>query len=185
MDVAPPQDLLDFWTAAGPKAWFRRRARFDAELRERFEAAHLAASRGQLEGWRGDCEGALALVLLLDQIPRNIYRGSPHAFATDGLARAAAAEAITASFDLAVRQDLQAFFYMPFHHAEDLAAQQRSVALFEAHAARTGDSGYLRYARHHAGIIARFGRFPHRNAILGRHTTDEEAAFLAAGGFKG
>jgi uncharacterized protein (DUF924 family) len=185
MDLSTPQDVIDFWTGAGPKAWFRTDPAFDAALRARFEATHLAASRNELEGWSQSGEGALALVLLLDQAPRNIYRGSAHAFATDGLARAVAARAVDAGFDRAAPADLQVFFYLPFEHAEDAAAQQRSLALFEAHAARTGDLDYLRYARVHADVIARFGRFPHRNIVLGRTTTPEEAAFLAAGGFRG
>jgi uncharacterized protein (DUF924 family) len=184
MDAPAAQELIDFWTAAGPKAWFRRKPAFDAALRARFETAHLAASRGELDNWGQNSDGALALVLLLDQVPRNIYRGSAHAFATDGLARAAAARAIDADFDQAAPADLQVFFYLPFEHAEDAAAQRRSVALFEAHAACTGDASYLRYARIHADIIARFGRFPHRNSLLGRTTTAEEAAFLAEGGFR-
>jgi uncharacterized protein (DUF924 family) len=185
MDIPTPQDVIDFWTCAGPKAWFRGDPAFDAAMRARLETAHLAASRGELEAWSQSSEGALALVLLLDQAPRNIYRGSAHAFATDGLARAVAARAIDAGFDQAAPSDLRVFFYLPFEHAEDAAAQGRSLALFEAHAARTGDAGYLRYARIHADVIARFGRFPHRNIVLGRTTTPEEAAFLAGGGFKG
>ena len=185
MDAATAQDLIDFWTAAGPKAWFRRKPAFDTALRTRFETAHLAASRGELDGWSRTGEGALALVLLLDQVPRNIYRGSAHAFATDGLARSVATRAVDAGLDQAAPADLRVFFYLPFEHAEDAAAQQRSVALFEAHAARTGDASYLRYAQTHADIIARFGRFPHRNRVLGRATTAREAAFLAEGGFKG
>ena len=185
MDAATAQDLIDFWTAAGPKAWFRRKPAFDAAMRARFEPAHLAASRGELDGWSQNGEGALALVLLLDQVPRNIYRDSAHAFATDGLARAAAGRAIDAGLDQAAPADLQPFFYLPFEHAEDAAMQQRSLALFEAHAARTGDESYLRHARNHADVIARFGRFPHRNTVLGRTTTAEEAAFLAGGGFGG
>jgi uncharacterized protein (DUF924 family) len=185
MDAATPAGLIAFWTAAGAKAWFRKDPAFDAVLRARFEPAHLAASRGELDGWGEDAQGALALVLLLDQAPRNIYRGSAHAFATDGLARVAATRAIDAGWDVAVAAELQAFFYLPFEHAEDAAAQQRSLALFEAHAARTGDADSLRYARIHADVIARFGRFPHRNRALGRTSTAEEAAFLAGGGFKG
>ena len=185
MDVSTPQDLIDFWTGAGAKAWFRVDPTFDAAMRDRFEATHLAASRGELDGWSQSGDGALALVLLLDQAPRNIYRGSAHAFATDGLARAVAAEAIDAGFDRAAPVDLQIFFYLPFEHAEDAAAQQRALALFEDHATRAGDSEYLRYARVHADVIASFGRFPHRNLVLGRTTTPEEAAFLAKGGFSG
>lgn len=180
-----PRDLIDFWTEAGPKAWFRVDPAFDAAMRERFEAAHLAASRGELAGWSESGDGALALVLLLDQASRNLYRGSAHAFATDGLALAAAALAIGDGFDLAAPAELQMFFYLAYEHAEDGAAQARSVALFEAHAARTGEADYLRYARLHAEIIARFGRFPHRNAVLGRTTTAEEADYLAKGGFRG
>lgn len=185
MNAPTPQDLIAFWTGAGRKAWFRKDPAFDTAMRDRFGGAHLAASRGEMEGWGQTSEGALALVLLLDQAPRNLYRGSPHAFATDGLARAAAARAIEAGFDLEVAPALQVFFYLPFEHAEDAAAQARSVALFEAYAARGGDADYLRYARLHADVIARFGRFPHRNAALGRTTTPEEAAFLARGGFRG
>lgn len=185
MDLPAPMDVIDFWTRAGPKAWFRKDPAFDAAMRAGFEAAHLAASRGELAGWSETGQGSLALVLLLDQAPRNIYRGSAHAYATDPLARTHAARAIDAGFDLAAPADLQPFFYLPFEHAEDAAAQQRSLALFEAHAVRTGDPAYLRNARHHAGIIARFGRFPHRNKVLGRATTAEEAQFLAGGGFRG
>lgn len=185
MDAPTAQHLIDFWTAAGPKAWFRRKPAFDAAMRTRFEAAHLAASRGELDGWSQSSMGALALLLLLDQVPRNIYRGSAHAFATDGLAQAVAARAVDAGFDQAAPADLQVFFYLPFEHAEDAAVQRRSVALFEAHAAHTGDADYLRYARIHADVIARFGRFPHRNIVLGRTSTPEEVAFLAGGGFKG
>jgi uncharacterized protein (DUF924 family) len=185
MDASTANELIDFWTTAGPKAWFKRKPAFDAALRDRFEAAHLAASRAELEDWSRSSAGALALVLLLDQVPRNIYRGSAHAYATDGLALALAARAVDAGFDQGAPADLQIFFYMPFEHAEDAAAQRRSVALFEAHAARTGDTGYLRYARTHAEVISRFGRFPHRNLVLGRTTTPEEAAFLAGGGFRG
>ncbi|MGA2951819.1 MAG: DUF924 family protein [Caulobacteraceae bacterium] len=180
-----PQDLIDFWTAAGPKAWFRVDAAFDAAMRERFEATHLAAARGELSGWGETANGALALLLLLDQTPRNIYRGSAHAFATDGLALALATRAVEAGFDLQAPPALQIFFYLPFEHAENPAAQARGVALCEAHAARTGDDDQLRYARIHADVIARFGRFPHRNQALGRVTTPEEAAFLAGGGFRG
>ena len=136
-----PQELIDFWMAAGPKAWFRADPAFDAAMRERFEAAHLAASRGELDSWSESADRALALVLLLDQAPRNIYRGSAHAFATDGLALALARRAIEAGFDQAVAADLQIFFYLPFEHAEDSAAQARGVSLCEAQAARTGDDG--------------------------------------------
>jgi uncharacterized protein (DUF924 family) len=185
MTTPNPHDLIAFWTAVGPKAWFKKDAAFDSAVRARFEAAHLAASRGELEAWGETAEGALGLILLLDQVPRNIYRDSAHAFATDGLARAVADLAIEAGFDATAPAELQVFFYLPFEHAEDAPAQRRSLALIEAHAARMGNDDYLRYARLHADVIARFGRFPHRNAVLGRTTTPEEAAFLATGGFRG
>ena len=185
MDLSTPRNVIDFWTGAGPKAWFRADPAFDAAMRARFEATHLAASRNELEDWSPSSEGSLALVLLLDQAPRNIYRGSAHAFATDGLALALATRAVEAGFDLQAPPALQIFFYLPFEHAENPAAQARGVALCEAHAARTGDDDQLRYARIHADVIARFGRFPHRNQALGRVTTPEEAAFLAGGGFRG
>lgn len=181
-----PADIVEFWTAAGPRAWFRKDVAFDAALRERFEAAHLAASRGELMDWRSTAQGALGLVLLLDQVPRNIWRGSAHAFATDPLALAVATAAVDAGLDRQVAEPLQVFFYLPFEHAEDAAAQARSVALFADHVERTGGGAdFLRYARLHAEVIARFGRFPHRNPLLGRQTKAEEAAFLAAGGFRG
>jgi uncharacterized protein (DUF924 family) len=185
MDGSTPQDVIDFWTSAGSKVWFRRDPAFDEAVRARLEPAHLSASRAELEVWGRTSEGALALVLLLDQAPRNIYRGSAHAFATDGLAQMIAARAIDVGFDRAAPPELQVFLYLPLGHAEDMAMQARALALFEAHAARTGDSGYLRYARVRADVIARFGRFPHRNLVLGRATTPTEAAFLAGRGFRG
>lgn len=175
------QDILAFWTAAGPAAWFKKDAAFDAELRARFEAAHHAAARGGYAAWEQSAEGALALLLLLDQIPRNIYRGSAHAFATDPLAQALADRAVNSGFDRATAMPLRIFFYLPFEHAENLSLQARCVALMEA----TGDAEFIKYAGIHRDIIARFGRFPHRNAALGRDTTAQEQAFLNAGGFAG
>jgi uncharacterized protein (DUF924 family) len=180
-----PADVVDFWTGAGVKAWFKRDADFDAEIGRRFEALHQAGSRGELADWAGTAQGALSLVLLLDQFPRNMYRGSAHAFATDPMARALAKAAVEAGFDLAVAADLQPFFYLPFEHHEDSASQARGVDLCGRFAERTGDESYLRYARLHADIIARFGRFPHRNLVLGRISTPAEMAFLADGGFAG
>lgn len=175
-----PQDVLRFWRDAGPKAWFKKDDAFDARCRA-FEAAHHGAARGELAAWEQTAEGALALTLLLDQIPRNLYRGSAHAFAADGIAQRVAERAIRAGFDQTTAMPLRIFFYLPFEHAEDNALQARAVALFEA----TGDADYIRYAELHRDVIARFGRFPHRNAALGRETTPEEQAFLDEGGFKG
>lgn len=172
--------VLGFWTKAGPDRWFAKDDAFDVACRS-FEDLHHRAARGELGEWEGAAEGALALLLLLDQIPRNLYRGSAHAFATDGLALAVARRAVAAGHDRSVGMPLRTFFYLPFEHAEDLDAQRAAVALFEA----AGDEGYTKYARIHLDVIERFGRFPHRNAVLGRTTTEEEQAFLAAGGFAG
>ena len=172
------REVVAFWRDAGAGKWFNGGAGFDAECRTRFLDAHFEAARRGLDGWMGDAEGALALVLLLDQIPRNVFRGSAHAFATDGLAREVARNAIAAGFDRQVDPALRLFFYMPFEHSEDMADQDRAVQLFTA----MGDAGYLDYARRHRDVIARFGRFPHRNAVLGRISTPEERAWLAAGG---
>jgi len=175
-----PGEIVRFWRDAGPKAWFVKDETFDGRCRA-FEKAHLAAARRELANWEMTAEGALALVLLLDQIPRNMYRDSPHAFAADCLAQGVAQRAIAQGFDLATEVALRAFLYLPFEHAEDLSLQDDCVRLMTA----IGDENYARYARLHRDIIARFGRFPHRNAILGRASTPEELAFLAEGGFAG
>lgn len=176
-----PPDIVTFWTAAGPDAWFKKDTGFDDELRRRFEAAHHAAARGELNAWEATPGGALALILLLDQIPRNIYRNTAHAFATDALAQAIADRAVAAGHDRVTAMPLRVFFYLPFEHAEDVGLQARCVALIEA----AGDEDFAKFARVHRDIIARFGRFPHRNAALGRTTAPEEQAFLDAGGFAG
>src|SRR5215469_13154716 len=176
-----PADVVTFWLRAGPKAWFRKSKAFDAEIRQRFETLHYAAARGELDGWAETSEGALALLLLLDQFPRNLFRGSPHAFATDPLALNVARRAVERGFDRQVDPDLRQFFYLPFEHSERLEDQDRSVALCAA----SGDAELLKWANLHRDIIARFGRFPHRNASLGRDTTPEERAFLNSGGFAG
>lgn len=178
--MASAGEIVRFWRDAGPKAWFARDETFDGRCRG-FEAEHHAAARRELVNWERDAEGTLALLLLLDQLPRNMYRNSPHAFATDPLAQAIAARAIANGFDAATDSDLRVFFYLPFEHAEDLALQERCVTLITA----LGDPDFTKYAILHRDIIARFGRFPHRNAILGRASRAEELAFLAEGGFAG
>jgi uncharacterized protein (DUF924 family) len=179
--VTPSHDpLLAFWRAAGAARWFRADPSFDAELRERFLPLHEAAVAGELADWASHAEGALALVLLLDQFPRNAFRGTARMYAGDALARAAADAAIGAGFDRAVDPALRGFFYLPFMHSEQLADLDRCVQLNEAVG---GES--LRFARHHRDIVARFGRFPHRNALLGRASTEAEKRFLAEGGFAG
>jgi uncharacterized protein (DUF924 family) len=178
--MASAAEIVRFWRDAGPKAWFVKNETFDGRCRG-FEAEHHAAARRELAHWELDAEGALALVLLLDQFPRNLYRGSPHAFAADGLAQGVAARAIERGFDAATDSLVRVFFYMPFEHAEDLVLQDRAVQLVDA----MHDAEFTKYAILHRGIIARFGRFPHRNAILGRKSTPEELQFLAEGGFGG
>jgi uncharacterized protein (DUF924 family) len=178
--MATAGEIVRFWRDAGPKAWFVKNEAFDGRCRA-FEAEHHAAARRELAHWERDSEGALALVLLLDQFPRNLWRNSPHAFATDALAQAVALRAIENKFDAATDSALRFFFYMPLEHSEDMALQDRCVMLMEA----LGDAEYLKYAKLHRDIVAKFGRFPHRNAMLGRKSTPEELAFLAEGGFAG
>jgi uncharacterized protein (DUF924 family) len=180
-----PADVVAFWLEAGPKRWFVKNPEFDQAIRQRFEPLHMAASRGEVSRWGEAPDGALALLLLLDQFPRNLYRGSAHAFATDPLARKVAGVAADAGFDQALAPELRPFFYLPFEHSERLEDQDRSVALCQAHFEASGDKHTLDWAIIHRDIIKRFGRFPHRNAALGRATTPEEQAFLDSGGFAG
>jgi uncharacterized protein (DUF924 family) len=154
--------------------WFRSTPAFDALLRARFLGDHRDARAGRLDRLAADAEGALALVLLLDQFPRNMFRGMPEAYASDAQARAVADAAIGLRHDMAVAPVHRRFFYLPFEHAESMADQERSVALFTA----LGDAESIAYAVRHRDIIARFGRFPHRNAILGRPSAPAEIAFL-------
>jgi len=183
-DAAPSAtaaEIVRFWSEAGHDRWFTKDDAFDAEIRRRFLATHEAAAAGKLAAWEQTAEGALALMILLDQFPRNMFRGSARAFATDPQARAITASALLRGFDGQVPADLRAFFYLPFEHSEDLADQDRGIALYTA----AGDTDGLKWAKIHHDIIARFGRFPHRNAVLGRATAAEEQAFLDDGGFAG
>jgi Uncharacterized protein conserved in bacteria len=179
--VATPQDVIGFWRQAGPGKWFHGGAAFDEAIRLKFEPTHHAAARGQYDAWAETAEGALALLILLDQFPRNLYRGSAHAFATDGKARAIARGAAAKRFHREVEPPMGQFFMLPFEHSEDLADQDLAVALAE----ELGDAETLRWARIHRDIIVQFGRFPHRNPMLGRKTTPKEQAFLDDGGFAG
>jgi len=180
--------LLDFWF--GPpgdpgreqhrQIWFRSNVEFDAVLRREFLADYEAAAAGMLLSWEAGAEGALALVLLLDQVPRNIFRGTPRAYVSDAAARATADRALERGFDQMVPPAWRLFFYMPFHHSEDLADQRRSLALSKALPRNPDRGGSLRrYGRPYIEVIERFGRFPHRNEILGRESTPAEIAFLA------
>ena len=176
--MATAAEMVRFWRKAGVQAWFNGGEAFDRLCEARFLQAHLRAARREHEDWLGNAEGALALLLLLDQIPRNIFRGSGHAFASDGLARLYADRALAAGHDQAFEPALRAFFYLPFEHSEEPADQARSVALFEP----LGNPVYTDYARQHQEVITRFGRFPHRNRALGRESTPHEQAWLDAGG---
>jgi uncharacterized protein (DUF924 family) len=176
-----PDDVLTFWRTAGAQRWFKKDDAFDTEIRAGHLATYEAAAAGKLSQWEGTAEGALALLIVLDQFPRNMFRASARAFAADPLARAVASRAIVRSFDQQVPVAERTFFYLPFEHSEDLADQERCVALTRA----TGDADMLKWAELHANIIRRFGRFPHRNTVLGRATTAGEQAFLDAGGFSG
>ena len=173
-------DVISFWRAAGPQAWFAKDAEFDDRFRATFGAAHEAAVDGKLADWEATPEGSLALILLLDQFPRNCFRESARMFASDTMAVAAADRAIAAGHDTAVTDDLRLFFYLPYEHAEDMALQERAVELI-----RPLGAELLHFAEVHRDIIARFGRFPHRNKLLGRVSTPEELEFLSAGGFAG
>lgn len=178
MTTHDPAAIVAFWREAGYAKWFNGGDAFDRECEHHFLAAHLAAARRECEHWMDGAEGALALVLLLDQIPRNVFRGSGHAFATDGLARHYAERAVEAGLDRQIAPELRAFVYLPFEHSEDPDDQRRSVELF----ATLDNADYDRYAVAHRDVIARFGRFPHRNRALGRTSSAEEQAWLDAGG---
>jgi uncharacterized protein (DUF924 family) len=177
---ARPAEVIDFWIAAGPELWFAKDPEFDRRFRDRFLADHEAAARGELSYWLGSAEGALALVILLDQYPRNAFRDTPRMYDTDALARKAAHAAFAAGYDRAISADLRKFLLLPFAHSEDLADQERAVAL----ARRIGPVDLAR-AEHHRDIVRRFGRFPHRNRILSRESTPEELRYLADGGYQG
>jgi uncharacterized protein (DUF924 family) len=174
-------EVVSFWLAQTEKIWFSADPAFDAEVLSRFAELVEQAKSGAFDHWAEGAEGALALVILLDQMTRNIYRDSPEMFAADGKALAVAKGAIERGFDETLSTLKRRWLYMPFMHSEDLADQERGIELF----AQSDISESLAFAVEHADIIRRFGRFPHRNAILGRQTTPEEAAFLAGGGFSG
>ncbi len=176
-----PEDVLNFWRTGGPDRWWSKDEAFDAEIRDRFARVWHAARAGQLSSWQTSDDGTLALVIVLDQFPRNMFRSDARAFSTDAIAREVALRAIAERRDRRIDENLRAFVYLPLMHSEDLADQERCVALFR----QSGDEANLKYAMEHANIIRQFGRFPHRNPVLGREMTPEEAAFLENGGFTG
>ena len=182
--------VLDFWFGAPDsaergrprKCWFTKDAAFDAQIRSRFMGLHEAACRGELAAWEQGPLSALSLVVTLDQFPRNMFRGAARAFASDPLALGVARRMVANGFDALLRPVERAFVYLPFEHAEDLAAQRRSLALFDGLAERADSASTIDYARRHYEIIARFGRFPHRNDVLGMVSTVEEIEFLGQPG---
>lgn len=186
-----PADVLAFWFGAPGsaehgrmrKCWFEKDPAFDAEIRRRFLPLVEAAAAGRLDDWAAQPESLLALIVLLDQFPRNLFRNTPRAFAADARALVLAQQAIAQGFDARLMPVARAFIYLPFEHSEDMAMQDRAVALFSA-LAKHGEefASYLDYAGRHRDVIRRFGRFPHRNAILGRASTPEEIEYLARPG---
>jgi uncharacterized protein (DUF924 family) len=177
--AASPEEVLAFWRAAGPEKWFERDDAFDAEIRSRYLATCEAATTGRLDSWQSTPDGTLALLILLDQFPRNVFRGDARAYATDAKACGVAEQAIACGTDRLFGLPERRFFYMPLMHSENLADQERCIALCR----EAGDEEGVKHAEIHADVIRRFGRFPHRNLALGRDTTEEERAFLDAGGF--
>lgn len=181
MSAVGPEEVLGFWLdEVGPEGWYAGGAALDAAVRERFGAAWEAARAGGLRGWQTTARGALGLAVLLDQMPRNMFRDDARAFATDGAARRVADRAVALGFDRAVEMPGRQFFYLPFEHSESLPVQERAVRLI---AGRTGSAELLLHARAHRAVIRRFGRFPFRNAALGRRSSAAEAAWLEAGAY--
>lgn len=176
-----PAGILSFWREAGRDRWYKRDDAFDADVRRRFLPLWHKAAAGELASWEDSDDGALALVIVLDQFPRNMFRGTSQAFASDAQARDVARRAIERGADRRIDPLLLEFLYLPFMHSEHLPDQLHCVALFE----NTDNAENLKYAREHADIIQRFGRFPHRNRLLGRDTSADEQAFLDSGGFAG
>ena len=178
--IANPETILSFWREAGYDKWYGKDDAFDAAVGEKFMPTYEAATAGKLSSWEATADGALALCLVLDQFARNMFRGDARTYAADPLARQVANRALKRGYDQDVPDDLCGFFFLPFMHSEDLVDQERCVQLY-----REAESADLKYAEQHRDIVRRFGRFPHRNAILGRGTTPEEQKFLDDGGFKG
>lgn len=177
MITTTPDELIVFWFSERVQPlWFNSTPEFDAELREQYLDIYRAALKGELAHWAETPEGALALVICLDQLPLNMLRGQVESFAGEAASRQIAAAAIERGFDQSLSDAQKAFLYMPFMHSEDLADQDRVLELFE----RAELTDNLHWAKHHREIVRRFGRFPHRNAILGRASTPEEVAYLAS-----
>ena len=175
-------DIVTFWSEIGPEGWYAADPALDATIRTRYLKTWVNAARGDYRAWLSSPRGALGYLILTDQFPRNMFRGESRAFATDRLARTAAVLATQREWDLHLPEPIRQFFYLPFMHAETVPDQDRGVCLILARMPRTGQDNLL-HARAHREVIRRFGRFPHRNEVLGRATTPDEAAFLEAGGY--
>jgi uncharacterized protein (DUF924 family) len=184
--VSTPDEVLDFWFGREGEegygefreAWFTKDPEFDREIRDRFKPVYEEAASGKLEDWKSDPQSCLALIIVLDQFPRNMFRGDARMYATDELACAAARYAVEHAYDRELRPSQRLFVYLPFEHSENLDDQRRSVELFRKLSVEIGSEDLLGYALRHMEIVERFGRFPHRNEILGRATTAEEVEFL-------
>ena len=179
--VTQPHEILDFWREAGPKKWWKKDAAFDAEIKERFEKAIGAGASGKFQDWEKEPDTTLALIILLDQFSRNIYRDDARAFAQDAACLGVTKRAMANGFDRKMPDDIGVFCYMPLMHSENLDDQEQCIV--EMRRLKLSDNE--KFAVIHRDIIRDFGRFPHRNAVLGRETTREEQAFLDAGGFAG
>lgn len=174
-------EVIEFWKKAGHESWFKKSDAFDEEIHEKFGDLWQKAANGELDDWQKTAEGSLALLLLLDQFSRNMFRNDARAFSCDHKALNIAKNAVKLGFDEKIEKSLRAFFYLPFEHSEDIDDQEQSLKLFK----KLGDDSFYRYAQIHEDIIKRFGRFPHRNGVLHRKTTTEEQKFLDSGGFAG
>ena len=181
--MSEPEAIIEFWLhEVGEGGWYTAVDEVDTEIRARFQPAWEAAERGEREFWLNGPRGSLAYMILTDQFPRNMFRGDPRSFATDARARAGARVAIDHGWDMAIPEPQRVFFYMPFEHSEDMADQDRSIDLMTRKMPEHGAEFGL-HARAHAEVIRRYGRFPFRNAALGRKSTPEEIAFLERGGY--
>jgi uncharacterized protein (DUF924 family) len=179
--MSSPREVLQFWFSDRARPlWFEKDIKFDEDIRARFGPMVHEAQMGGFDDWRSSADGALALLLLIDQFSRNLHRGQAKAYLGDARAREVAAEAIARGFDQRYPFPDRVFFYLPFEHCETLANQDRYLELMHGCVREFGEVAveYVEYAHRHRNIIKRFGRFPHRNAALGRETTEEEAEFL-------
>ena len=170
-----PQDIIDFWFSDRVRElWFNSTPEFDRELREAYLQTWEQAKRGELDHWKQSAEGCLALIILLDQFPLNMFRDSAESYSTEAQSREVARHALQREFDRSLEDGQKAFLYMPFMHSEDLADQELALELFD----QAGLESNLRFAHHHHDIVAKYGRFPHRNAALGRDSTEDEIEYL-------